>query len=131
VPGVSVTHVNVGFSGDYAVSYDWDAKRKSWGRSIFGHTDLLASGVQEAPRTVVVLLVNYEGGAGVEGSEAQLVGEGEAVVFTGGHRITARWVRPDRDQPARLLDASGAEVRLTPGQTWVELAPVGTAVTAS
>jgi hypothetical protein len=131
VPGVAVTHVGVGFGFGYSVSYEWNAKRKTWDRSIFGHTDLLASGAQEAPRNVVVMLVNYEGGAGVEGSEAHLVGEGDAVVFTGGKRINGRWVRPERARPARFLDASGAVVRLTPGQTWVELAPVGTPVTAS
>ena len=126
VPGASVTHVDVGFGNGYAVSYEWNRKHKSWDRSIFGHTDLVASGVQESPRNVVALFVNYSGGAGVIGAEAELVGEGDAVVFTGGHRIDARWVRPDRSQPIRLRDAAGAVVRLTPGQTWVELAPIGT-----
>jgi hypothetical protein len=130
VPGAPVTHVSVAFGGGYAVSYAWNAKRATFDRSIFGHTDLLASGVQESPRNVVVLLVHYDGGVGVVGSEAQLVGEGDAVVFTAGHRVPARWVRPDRTKPAQLLDASGAVVPLTPGQTWVELAPLGTPVTS-
>lgn len=130
VTGTTVTHVDVGFANGYAVSYEWNKKHKSWDRSIFGHTDLVASGVQESPRNVVALFVNYSGGAVVIGAEAELVGEGDAVVFTGGHRINARWVRPDRSQPIRLRDTSGAVVRLTPGQTWVELAPIGTPVTA-
>lgn len=127
VPGTPVAGMTVGF--DFPVSYEWDAARETWDRSIFGRADLLASGVQEAPRNVVVLLVHYDGGAGVEGSEAQLVGNGDAVVFTGGHRITASWSRDDPARPVSLRDQSGNVVRLTPGQTWVELAPIGTAVT--
>ena len=131
VPGTSVTNVGVGFGNGYAVSYAWNKKHKSWDRSIFDNRDLVASGKQESPRNVVVLFVNYAGGAGVIGAEAELVGEGDMAVFTGGHRITGRWVRPDRSQPMRLRDASGAVVRLTPGQTWVELAPIGTPVTSN
>ncbi|MDQ1465836.1 MAG: hypothetical protein QOH10_251 [Actinomycetota bacterium] len=131
VAGTAVTHVGVGFAGDFAVSYDWDLKRAVWNRSIFGAPDVLVSGVQLAPRNVVVMLVQYAGGAGIEGAEAETVGRGDAVIFTAGHRIDCRWVRPDRAKPARFLDAKGAVVRLTPGQTWVELAPTGTAITGS
>jgi hypothetical protein len=131
VPGVPVTHVNVGFGAGFAVSYEWDAAHQAWDRSIFGHTDLLASGVQEAPRNVVVMFVHYTGGVGIIGAEADLVGSGDAIVFTAGHEITGRWVRPDRARPAQFVDTAGAAVRLTPGQTWVELAPTGTPVTAS
>ena len=100
-PGTRVTKIGVGFGNGYAVSYAWNKKHKSWDRSIFGNRDLVASGKQESPRNVVVMFVNYAGGAGVIGAEAELVGEGDMVVFTDGHRITGRWVRPDRAQPVR------------------------------
>jgi len=129
VPGVPVTQATVGFGGGYAVSYEWDLVHQAWDRSIFGHTDLLASGVQEAPRNVIVMFVHYDGGVGVIGSEANLVGSGDAIVFTAGHEITGRWLRPDRARAAQFVDTAGAVVRLTPGQTWVELAPTGTPVT--
>ena len=131
VAGVPVTQVGVGFGSGYAVAYAWDRVHQAWDRSIFGHADLVASGVQEAPRNVIVMFVQYSGGVGVIGAEAQLVGSGDAVVLTGGHRITGRWVRPDRALPAQFVDSSGAPVRLTPGHTWVELAPVNTPVTSS
>ena len=77
------------------------------------------------------MFVQYAGGVGVIGSEAQLVGEGSVVIFTGGHRIDGRWVRADRSKPARFFDTAGAPVRLTPGQTWVELARPAPPVTSS
>jgi len=128
VPGVSVSALTVDFSRP--VSFEWDAKQKRWNRSIYGAPAVDPAGVRQAPHNVVVLFVDYEGGAGVEGSEAQLVGEGDAVVFTAGRRIDARWLRPDLAVATRLRDAAGAVVRLTPGQTWVALAPIGTAITA-
>ncbi|HEY5013406.1 MAG TPA: DUF3048 domain-containing protein, partial [Acidimicrobiia bacterium] len=131
VPGLPVTQAGVGFGAGYAVAYAWDAVHRAWDRSIFGHPDLVASGVQEAPRNVIVMFVQYSGGVGVIGAEAQLIGSGDAVVLTGGHRITGRWVRPDRARPAQFFDSTGAPVRLNPGQTWVELAPIGTPVTSS
>ncbi len=77
------------------------------------------------------MFVNYIGGAGVERSEANLVGQGDAIVFTGGRQVMARWIRPDRARPARFEDLQGRHIGLAPGQTWVELAPIGTSVTAS
>ena len=62
----------------------------------------------------------------MEGREAQVVGEGEALVLTGGVGYTARWVKPAANAPTQYFDAAGAPIRLTPGRTWVELAEPGT-----
>jgi Protein of unknown function (DUF3048) N-terminal domain/Protein of unknown function (DUF3048) C-terminal domain len=129
VGGVAVTQLNVGFGGHFSVSYQWDAKHAFWNRSV-DRPDYAASGVK-TPRNVVVMFVHYAGGVGLIGSEAELVGQGDAVVFTAGHRIIGRWVRPDRARPAQFFDTAGKAVRLTPGQTWVELAPIGIPVTSS
>jgi hypothetical protein len=51
------------------------------------------------------------------------------MVFTGGKQITGTWSRPDKSRPARLLDAAGRPIALTPGQTWVELPDTSYTVT--
>jgi hypothetical protein len=53
--------------------------------------------------------------------EAQTVGSGVAVVYTNGVRIDGRWERPKVEEPAKLVDAAGAPILLTPGRTWIEL----------
>jgi Protein of unknown function (DUF3048) C-terminal domain len=58
--------------------------------------------------------------------EAQLVGEGDAWVFTGGQVINAHWIKPSLAAPTQYYDAAGQLVRLTPGRTWVALADSGT-----
>jgi hypothetical protein len=127
VPGARVSHLHVGFGSGFGVSYDY-TKTGLWSRSV-DDPGSAASSV-ETPRNVVVMFVNYEGGVGIIGSEANLIGQGDAAIFTSGHRVNGRWIRPDPAKPARFVDAAGAPIRLTAGQTWVELAPLGTPVTS-
>ncbi len=127
VTGTPITAFIVGFQGlddngmSFAVTWTWDAKSGDWLRSKFGAPDIDGGNVRLAPKNVVVMFVQYAGGAGAEGSEAQLTGTGDAWVFTAGKEIKGHWSRPDKAKPARLTDANGHEIRLTPGQTWVEL----------
>ena len=129
--GTPVKFFIVGFAGRFGVTWAWDAKSGGWLRSKFGGPDIDAEGVQLAPKNVVVMFVNYLGGAGTEGAEAELTGTGNAWVFTAGREIKGHWSRPDKAKPAVLTDASGNEIRLTPGQTWVDLPDVSYPVTVS
>jgi hypothetical protein len=131
VGGTPVGAFSVGFTGGFAPLYTWDAKSGSWlrtaGSSGASATD--SEGVHYAPKNVVVMFVQYIGGAGVEQSEANLIGSGNAWIFTGGKVIKGHWTRPDKAKPAKLTDSKGGVVRLAPGQTWVELPDVSYTVT--
>jgi hypothetical protein len=114
------------------VTWTWDAPSGTWKRSIFGSPENVATGSQLAPRNVVVMFVSYVGGdashSGI-GAEAVVTGHGDALVFTAGKEIKATWSRPDKQQPAQLLNQAGKVIGLTPGQTWVELPDRGYSVT--
>ncbi len=132
VGGVSAASVRVGFLGEFAVTWAWDAPSGTWKRSIFGSPELVASGAQLAPNNVVVMFVSYVGGDPSHhniGAEAVVTGHGKAVVFTAGKQILGTWSRPDKNQPAQLLDAAGKVIELTPGPTWVELPDTSYSVT--
>ena len=129
--------MTVGFANPYAVSYTWDKKTGTWLRSRFGAPDVeydapdvAHDGARLAPKNVVVMFVQYLGGnaLGLQ-AEAQLTGTGDAWVFTAGRVIKGHWTRPDINKPAKLTDAKGDEILLTPGQTFVELPDVGSQVT--
>jgi hypothetical protein len=124
VVGLPAASVRVGFLGQFAVTWTWDAASGTWKRSIFGSPELVASRTQLAPKNVVVMFVSYVGGDPSYhniGAEAVVTGHGRAMVFTAGKQILGTWSRPDKNQPAQLLDAAGKVIALTPGQTWVEL----------
>ena len=126
--GIPVISVRIGFSGEFAPTYTWDAASGSWLRSTQDGPFMSKSGVQIAPRNVVVLPAVYAGGLGEIGAEAQLVGSGPIQVFTGGVQINGTWARADKAARLTLTDTNGAAIRLSPGSTWVELPDVSYAV---
>jgi hypothetical protein len=133
VAGGAVSSVRVGFISPFAVTWTWYAPSGTWKRSLYSSPET-ASGIPLAPKNVVVMTVSYVGGDprdGNIGAEATLLGTGKLQVFTGGKVITGTWTRPDRAKPAKLLDAAGAEIKLAPGQTWVELPDASYPVTVT
>jgi hypothetical protein len=120
----------VGFQAGFDVTWTWNTDRRVWERTVgsAAASPTQGDGKTVAPQNVVVLKVDYAGGAGVEGSEAELTGSGDAMVFTSGREIQGRWERAGNDDVTTLVDAGGDEIQLTPGQTWVELPDVSYAV---
>jgi hypothetical protein len=117
-PGDPVSSFRVGFSAGYDPTYTWDAASRTWLRS-YGATPFKdVNGQQVAPANVIVQFV-----PGAADGEGQLVGEGDALLFTDGKVRRGRWIRPDIAQPTRYVDEFGLPMLLTPGKTWVELPP--------
>lgn len=108
------------------VSWAWDPASGTYLRSQGGepHNDA-ALGQVNSPN-VVVLEVDYRPSpADARSPEAQTLGTGAALVFTGGNVVRGTWTRNDKLQPFSLVDESGAPILLTAGRTWVELARAG------
>lgn len=126
--GPKVSSFTVNFESGYAATYNWDARTKSWDRSIFGAPDVTATGQRLSPTNVVVMTVNYVGGVGVIDSYAQLVGKGPVEVFSDGRVEHGSWSRPNLRHRAIYTNLEGKTINLTPGQTWVELLSTGMGV---
>jgi hypothetical protein len=135
VPGAGspVTGLTVIYGGGRlttTMTYEWNGT--GWNRSQDGNPHVMAgSGQPIAPANVVVLVTAYRDSGFVDSTgspspEAVLEGGGEAYVLTDGGLLPGRWtVGPD--SRIVLTDLAGAPVGLTPGQTWIELSPVGPA----
>jgi hypothetical protein len=120
--GTTVTQFVVPFPSIYPITWLWDTKTHSWDRSTqFAGADYTGSGTRESPKNVIVQYVNYVNGLGTMASYADLQHGGVADVFTDGKEITGTWARHSKSTPIQYLDAAGKGIRLTPGQTWVEL----------
>jgi hypothetical protein len=110
--------------------WEWDGTGQGWRRSQNGEAHMDGDGRQVVAPNVIVQFVPYRDTGFVDSTgtsvpEAEVVGEGEAWVLTGGMLIPARWSKPSEGELTRYLDRSGAEVRLAPGPAWVELVPPG------
>jgi hypothetical protein len=127
--GAPVTKFVVPFPSIYPVTWTWDTATSSWDRTIFGQSDVTGTEQRESPKNVVVMFVNYVNGIGTENSYADLQGTGTAMIFSGGKEIVGTWSRgASKADVIHYLTAGGAPIRLTPGQTWVELLNDGTAL---
>ncbi len=119
--------LSVGFS---LLGFDWDAAAGSWVRRANDRPHLDVNGEQLRATNVVVLETAYEPSpADADSPEAQSLGEGAAWVFTDGRMIEGRWDRTESTEPWRLRTVEGEPIRLTPGNTWVELPTPGVAPT--
>ncbi len=114
-----------------AVEWRWDAGSGTWRRKQNGTDHVDAGGGAVQPKNVVVQFVTYRDTGQRDRSntvvpEAELVGQGELWVFSDGKVIKGTWKKADTAAPTSYLDAAGQPVKLTPGQTWLELPKPGT-----
>jgi Protein of unknown function (DUF3048) N-terminal domain/Protein of unknown function (DUF3048) C-terminal domain len=81
--------------------------------------------VTKADNVVVMRVRNVgDGNRDVLGSASVLsetVGRGRVTLYRDGRRIEGTWSRAKASAPLRFTDASGADIALKPGQTWVAL----------
>ena len=112
--------------------YAWDGASGTWKRSQDGRAHVDSAGVQVAPKNVIVQLVRYVDTGQIDTSgaavpEAEVVGEGEAWILTDGKVVKGRWAKPSPEVLTTYTGPDGQPVALTPGQTWIELPPAGSA----
>jgi hypothetical protein len=130
-PGDPVKGVRVGYGGGAAtvVRYEWDAATGGWARTQNERVHVMAGGGPRiSPPNVVVLITPYRNSGfrditGAPSPEAVLEGSGEAWFLSDGKLVKGNWSRSGPNGGFTFSDAVGAPVALTPGQTWIELAP--------
>jgi Protein of unknown function (DUF3048) N-terminal domain/Protein of unknown function (DUF3048) C-terminal domain len=130
-PGArAVTHTRVYWQASKLTEavWDWDVTAKGWRRTQNGETHVDAAGKQVTPANVVIQFVTYHDTGQVDSSgtsvpEADVIGEGDAWVLSGGVLIPCHWSKASDTDVTHYRDASGADVKLAPGKTWIELVP--------
>ena len=106
--------------------FDFDGR--NWVRSQSGTRHVTMTGASLAPRNVVVLFVNYvQSQVDAASVDASTVGSGNAWVFRDGTVTQGAWSRGAGHLGYTFTDGNGTAVNLARGQTWVVLAPAGSA----
>ena len=120
------TTVSVAISGPlYNSSYSYDAASNTYVRSQGGASHLDREDGQIAPSSVVVMKVNMN--LVMEDGYRESItttGSGEAVIFQNGIAQTVTWSKADRASQIKFTDASGKDVPLIRGQTWITAIPI-------
>jgi hypothetical protein len=132
-PGVEpVTGFRTTGSGALSIeiAWEWDAASASWLCDQDGTPHVDRDGERVRAANVIVRITPYRD-SGVRDSvgavvpEAEAIGEGDAWLLSDGQVQRGRWLKPSPDAPTAYVDTTGAPLRLTPGQTWVEVLPPG------
>jgi DUF3048 family protein len=119
---VPTSSVDLVFSDARFPSWQWDAAASAWLRSQEGAPDFEASGERVRATNVVTLRVAIDDSYG-EVPRTVMVSSGEAWVSVAGRTAHGSWSKDATGSPIKLTADDGSQLRLGPGNTWVELVP--------
>ncbi|PZS18558.1 MAG: hypothetical protein DLM54_08215 [Acidimicrobiales bacterium] len=131
----AISQLRVPMSTATVATWSWDPAGGLWRRATNGALQTVTGGTPVAFTNVIVETVPYHATGFIDPSgapvpDADVVGTGSAVVLSGGRMARATWTRTAPGAVTSYTDASGTPMALTPGRTWVMLAPIGTATSS-
>lgn len=126
---IPVDHAEVSYPS-VTSSWTWDGAAHGWRREQSGTEHVDAAGNPVIAANVLVAEVEqvWTGSVDAIGTrvyEEQFLGSGAGYAFIRGHMIEVTWTKPSIHSVATWTTAGGVPVALSPGQTWIELAPIG------
>ncbi len=106
----------------YNVHYGYDAKTNSYKRSEGGaaHKDERSHKTLN-PKVVIALVMSYSLARDGKHSQYDTTGSGAVLVFQDGKVTKGTWRKLSRSSQISFKDASGKDIRLNAGQTWISL----------
>ena len=139
-PDVINIAVNFGGIANFNVRYNYNADNNNYARSYasgYSHDvyDCPATNlgeknpedncklIQLAPSVVVVMKVAEKRASDNYHEDITTTGTGEAYIFQNGTAIKGTWKKASVGEQIRFYDGDGAEIKLAPGQTFVEAIP--------
>ncbi len=133
VPDVAaklITKVNLRFSNSENPAWAWSKSLGKWVRSEGSVPAFARSGARLSATNVVVLKVKtqdagYRDPAGNFVPRTMLQGTGKGWLMVDHKQLPVTWSKPELKSPFTFIDAAGNSVSLKPGNTWVELIPLG------
>jgi len=124
----AVKSVYIPFSSFNNVTWKWSKKARAFMRQNNGrvHRDA-ETGKQVSAKNVVVMWAKYTSASrdkvGSTTYDIKLGGDGRATVFRDGKRYNGKWIAT-RSEPPRFVDKKGRPIRLSPGNTWMQVVPL-------
>jgi hypothetical protein len=134
-PG-EVTEIEFNFwdgYSDYQVRWEYDAENNNYKRFNGGqpHMDLNFDKQLITKNVVVQFMQESKANDGYPGNVHLLygtIGEGKVLVFNNGQVEIGTWEKDSRLDRTVFYTQAGKEIKFEPGKIWIEIVPVGTAV---
>ncbi len=131
VLGQPVNQLDVPYTSG-VVGWKYDAEARNWQRSFLGEP--MVDRISGKPVTADNVLLLYaphiqtliqEDVSGARSIEIQLWGKGFLKLARDGKLLVGNWMRNDATGTLSLVDPDGKPLPLKPGNTWIQLVPVG------
>jgi hypothetical protein len=125
LPGTDILKATAKWPGQ-TLTATWTPSTNSWLIGVDGRTLDAAEGGVVTASTVIVQYVTYVASTyrdkwGNTTPEAELRGEGKALVLRDGRALEARWSRPVSTEVTRYTTTSGEVIPFAPGAQWILL----------
>ncbi len=132
--GSPLTHLMVQMGGQTRAEWTWDTAASVWRRTTNGTQHTVEGGAQLGFTNVVIQYVRYSNTssrdpAGFPVPTAEVTGAGDAWILSNGRLVKGRWAKPTAAAVTEYKDGAGLPIAITPGTTWIGLAPIGAATT--
>ncbi len=116
--------IEIDFSSfSYKVDYTFDREKNIYLRNQAGAPHLDADGKQITARNVIVQYTKTSLADSTGRLTMVTTGEGRALFFRDGSVIQGSWKKDQSGSRTRYVDASGNDIQLNRGTTWVEIVP--------
>ncbi len=132
---LTATKITANFSSSmYTATFAYDTASNSYIRSIGDQVDIDAGNSNQAVKPKVVIAVYAPTQAGVQPNgkpktDIDILGSGKGTIFQDGTAVDVTWNKTSSTARMTFKDASGNEVKLNRGQTWVSILPTDRPVT--
>jgi len=118
-PNSQPKNIKLNFSSDlYAVQWDWNSTQKVYLRSQGGEKYVYENGQQVAASNIIVQIVNSRL-IDTERRAMDTQAGGQVIIYNQFGRFVGTW--SVQDGRTMFFDASGTQIKLVPGKTWVEI----------
>ncbi len=128
------TEISLPYSTMYTVNYKYDAEKKMYTRYIGQKEHMLQNGEPISAKNIIVYQVRNFNLPDTENKgrqDLETVGNGTGYYITNGKAVEITWSKSDRKAQTEYKLADGTELKLNPGNTYVQILPVTSQITVN
>ena len=124
--GTDAKTVRIPFAGFYRAGFEYDEETRTYQRYMNGSEHPLQGGEKIAAKNIIIMqMKTYSLGDGSARIQVETVSSGKGYYITMGKCIPITWEKTARSGKTVWKNENGEEIKLNPGQTFVELLPSG------
>ncbi|MDP3794456.1 MAG: DUF3048 domain-containing protein [bacterium] len=120
--GTPASTIQLPYNGrDFAVRWEYDTPSRRWRRFRGNAPEIDKHSRAQVTAAVVVVLKTTQKHLEDQYIDVAVLGRGSATVYQLGSAVSGAWVKTDFDDILRIIDVSGKDIALTPGNIWIEM----------